>query len=139
MSLIAADAMGQSSLAPDACRGTPLTAVEDYMDETPSGILAGGGPEVFWRWSAPGRPAFADSSGSSRITRFTGQSLPDLPFDPNWSVAVRRRSFLALRGLEIKPKATGRHELTLGSRCGTEVRQLRTRRKTRRKRMAGVR
>jgi hypothetical protein len=41
------------------------------------------------------------------MTRFTGQSLPDFPFDPNWSVAVRRRSFLALRGLEIKLKATG--------------------------------
>jgi hypothetical protein len=49
---------------------------------------------------------------------FTGQSLPDLQFAPNWSVAVRRRSFLALRGLEIKPKATGRHGLTLGRRCG---------------------
>jgi hypothetical protein len=55
---------------------------------------------------------------SGRITRFTGQSLP---FDPNRSVAVRRRSFLALCGLEIKPKRTGRHGMTLGRRCGPGV------------------
>ena len=34
MSLTAAVAMGQRSLAPDACRGTPLTAVDDHMDES---------------------------------------------------------------------------------------------------------
>jgi hypothetical protein len=55
----------------------------------------------------------------SRIVGFTGQSLPDLPLDPNWNGAVRRRSFFALCGLEIKPKATRRHGLPLGRRCGT--------------------
>jgi hypothetical protein len=47
-----------------------------------------------------------------RITRFTGQFLPDLTFDPNWLQAVRRQSFFAPRALGIKAKATRRHALT---------------------------